>query len=253
MNKNKNIIETPKLQTDASVRFEAGVMLPPNTFLNADCMDYLPKCPNGYFDLAIVDPPYGKGIIKTGKVGFSIDKERWRNGKAKEYVAKEWDSKTPNDGYFEELLRVSKNQIIWGGNYYANRLPNSSCWIEWDKQTGENNFAHFELAWTSFDKPAIKIKWLWSGFQQQEPEERIHPTQKPVGLYKKVLRRFAVDGNKILDTHVGSGSSLVACKELGFDYVGFEIDKDYYEAASKRVAGAFRKYELNFGQNEAAI
>jgi len=214
--------------------------LPPNTFLNADCMDYLPKCPSGYFDLAIVDPPYGVDLSGgRGNNGWS-NKEFWDKARLG------WNNNLPTKEYFDELFRVSKNQIIWGGNYFD--LPPTKCLIVWDK--GQRNFslADAEIAWASFDK-AIRIIELSRAVANQE--DKIHPTQKPVELYRKILMRYANKTDLILDTHVGSASSLVACKELGFDYVGFEIDKDYYEAASKRVAGAFRKYELNFEQNEA--
>jgi len=238
MNKNKNINETPKLQTDASVRFEAGVMLPPNTFLNADCMDYLPKCPSCYFDLAIVDPPYGLDITNiwgAEKYGY------------KQWDKKDWDKQPPPKEYFDELFRVSKNQIIWGGNYFD--LPPTKCLIIWDKGQRDFTLADAEIAWASFNK-AIRIIDLPRALANRE--ERIHPTQKPLELYRRLLIGYANKGDFILDTHVGSGNSIVACIEGGFNYCGFEIDEDYYEAASKRVAGAFRKYELNFEQNEAA-
>jgi len=242
--------------------------LPPNTFLNADCMEYLPKCPSGYFDLAIVDPPYGIGASKPNK------KPEWvlqRNGKllyveSNKHRQKDWDlAKIPLE-YFEELKRVSKHQIIWGENYYGIFAGGR---IVWDKLNGESDQYDCEIAYCSMNNRTDIIYYLWQGMFQgvycgkdilkamvqqgnkSLNEERIHPTQKPVKLYRWLLKNYAKAGDLILDTHVGSASSLVACKELGFDYVGFEIDKDYYEAASKRVAGAFRKYELNFEQNEA--
>ncbi len=237
MNENLNTKQANEAD-NTFYRHEALVSLPPNTFLNADCMDYLPKCPSGYFDLAIVDPPYGNNLS-----GGRSAKDGWNPNIDWNKCNKGWNLNIPNKNYFEELRRVSKNQIIWGGNYFANLLPNTECWLVWDKGQREFSLADGELAWASFDK-ALRIITYPRALANQE--EKIHPTQKPVELYKRILRRFAEAGHLILDTHVGSGSSLVACKELGLDYIGFEIDEDYYEAASKRVAGAFRKYELQF-------
>ena len=201
-----------------------------NSFILGDCMDYLPNIPDKYFDLAIVDPPYGIDINKSGRL---VGEKGW------EY--KDWDKYKPDKNYFEELFRVSKNQIVWGGNYYE--MPATRCYIIWDKKQPEGvSFASAELAWTSFDRSTKTFYW----HPQASNENRIHPTQKPVALYRWQLKKFAVAGDLILDTHVGSGSSLIACKELGFDYIGFEIDKDYYEGAMKRIKSATRKYELEF-------
>jgi len=224
--------ETPG--ENLSVGFEAGVMLPPNTFLNADCMDYLPKCPSGYFDLAIVDPPYGRRNWTQGGT--------W--GKKYGNKISEWDIE-PNEDYFKELRRISTNQIIWGANHFGIKTDN---FIVWKKLSIGETFSMgmCEFASVSNDGNSKIFEY------PPQQSDRFHPTQKPVPLYRWVLKNYAKSGDLILDTHVGSASSLIACKELGFDYVGFEIDKDYYEKASKRVAGAFRKYELNFEQNEAA-
>lgn len=218
---------------------ETLVIPPPNTFLNIDCMELMKKCPDGYFDLAIVDPPYGIGAAK----------EKPHNG-WKDWGIKEWDNDSPPVEYFNELFRTSKNQIIWGANHFISKMPNdSSCWLIWDK--GQRNFslADAELAWTSFDK-AVRIYEYARA--KALAEGKIHPTQKPVSLYRWILKRYAKAGDKILDTHVGSGSSLIACIEGGFNYWGTEIDKDYYEAAKKRIARAFRQYDLNFN-DEAAL
>jgi site-specific DNA-methyltransferase (adenine-specific) len=188
-------------------------------FYNMDCMDGMKQFPDKYFELAIVDPPYGIGEKfkggKTGKMNFN------------EVVEKAWDS-VPNKEYFDELFRVSKNQIIWGGNYFE--LPPTRCFIIWDKLISDDfSLAMCELAWTSFDKLA-KI------FQYCNPKtDKIHPTQKPVKLYEWLLTKYAAKSDKILDTHVGSASSLIACHNLGFDYVGFELDPDYYRMASERL------------------
>jgi len=215
-----------------AVNVDLLVIPPPNTFLNVDCMELMKKCPNGYFDLAIVDPPYG------------IAKDSHGGGKARTYYAtkdnskmKKWDIK-PAAEYFDLLKRVSKNQIIWGGNYFTDNLYESKGWIFWDKQIGDNFFSDGELAWTSFNR-ALKMVSM-----RFETLGRVHPNQKPIKLYKWILERYAKAGDKILDTHVGSGSSLIACIELGYDYYGTEIDKDYYEKAKKRISRAFRKPEL---------
>ena len=198
---------------------------------NMDCIAGMKNYPDKYFDLAIVDPPYGINVAKTGKVGGN------NAGKAKDYGAKEWDKQPPNDEYFRQLFRVSKNQIVWGANHFISKMPfDSSCWLVWDKDNS-GNFADCELAWTSFDTAVRKFQWRWNGMLQQnmkDKEERIHPTQKPVALYEWILMNYAKEGDKILDTHGGSGSSRIAAYRNGFDFVGFELDKDYYEAQEKR-------------------
>ena len=219
-----------------SIQNEQQVTLQPNTFLNADCMEYLTKCPDNYFDLAIVDPPYG--INRDGQTE-TFTKLAKHKRKAFEY--KDWDASPPKQEYFNELKRVSKNQIVWGGNYFTEYLEPKMGWVFWDK--GQDlSMSDGELAWTSFDR-ALRRTVINRG-QLVVEGGTIHPTQKPIKLYKFLLKKYAKAGDLILDTHVGSASSLIACKDLGFDYVGFEIDKDYYEQASKRLERAFRKYEL---------
>ena len=195
---------------------------------NIDCMEYMKTLPDKAFDLAICDPPYGIGI--GSKVGGN------NLAPVKQYKAFD-DSKIPDKTYFEELTRVSVNQIIWGGNYFIEHLRNTSCFIVWDKEN-TGNFADCELAWTSFDTSVRKFTFKWNGMIQKNmgvnKEERIHPTQKPVALYEWLLRNYAKPGDKILDTHLGSGSSRIAAYNLGFDFVGCEIDKDYYEAQEER-------------------
>lgn len=199
-----------------------------------DCMDGMKQFPDKFFDLAIVDPPYGIG--ENG----SKNHTRGKLAKAKNYKAFAGnDSKPPEASYFQELFRVSKNQIIWGANHFISRMPkDSSCWIVWDKVNGESDFADCELAWTSFKSAVRKFEFRWAGMLQQnmkDKEVRIHPTQKPVALYAWLLNNYAKPGDKILDTHVGSASSLIACHDLGFEYVGFELDSDYFKAASERL------------------
>ena len=191
--------------------------------LNMDCMEFLKNTPDKAFELSCVDPPYGIGV----------DKMTLGNGRTKIPRGTDgWDSATPDSEYFEELMRVSKNQIIWGGNYFP--LPLVSSWIFWDKLTGLNDFSDGELAWSSFGGALRKYTQLWLGSNAKDSDGRIHPTQKPVALYKWLLSRYAKPGDKILDTHGGSGSICIACHDLGYDLTWMELDEDYYKAACER-------------------
>ena len=197
-----------------------------------DCIEGMKHFPDKYFDLAVIDPPYGININNQsqGKGGGIARKIG--------YTKKDWDKTAPEIIYFNELRRVSKNQIVWGANHFISRLPiDSSCWIVWDKDNGETDFADCELAWTSFKTAVRRFKWTWAGMRQQNmkhKEERIHPTQKPVALYSWIFNRYASEGNLILDTHLGSQSSRIAANKAGLDFVGFEIDKEYYDNGNKR-------------------
>ena len=193
---------------------------------NIDCMVGMAEFPDKFFDLAIVDPPYGIG---AGSVSF---KNGTSKSKKEYYRISDWDINKPTHSYFIELFRVSKNQIIWGGNYFP-QLWKSVCrgFIFWDKTIHGNSYADGELAWTSFDVPA---RYLRENIAQTNIEGRIHPTQKSIKLYKWLLTNYAKPGDKILDTHLGSGSSRIAAHDLGFDFWGFELDKDYFEAAEER-------------------
>lgn len=211
-------------------------------FYNMDCMEGMKQFPDKYFDLAIVDVPYG--------IGECGDKNHTRGGlaKAKEYKAFSGnDFHAPNEEYFSELFRISKNQIIWGANHFISKIPyDSHCWIVWDKDnTGD--FADCELAWTSFDSAVRKFKYRWNGMLQENmknKEFRIHPTQKPVALYEWLLSRYAKDGDIILDTHVGSASSLIACHNTNHKFVGFELDEHYYNLAKKRLDAEMAQMKL---------
>ena len=212
-------------------------------YYNMDCMQGMKEFPEKYFDLAIVDPPYG--------IGENGDKNHTRSklAKAKNYKAFSGnDIEPPNKEYFDELFRVSKNQIIWGANHFISKIPyDSSCWIVWDKDnTGD--FADCELAWTSFDSAVRKFKYRWNGMLQENmknKEIRIHPTQKPIALYEWILSRYAKDGDIILDTHVGSASSLIACYNTNHKFVGFELDKYYYELSKKRLDAEMAQMRLS--------
>lgn len=201
-----------------------------------DCMEGMKEFPDKYFDLAIVDPPYGgvtQGGYMSNKMGGGVAKNR------NDYHLSLWQCEKPSKAYFDELKRVSVNQIIWGGNYYASMLEDSQCWIVWDKEKPEGiSFADCELAYTSFNLASRIYHFAWNGMLQgdmKHKEQKIHPTQKPVALYEWLLSKYAKDGDVILDTHVGSASSLIACRNTNHKYVGFEIDETYYKMAKDRL------------------
>ena len=187
-----------------------------------DCVTALKRFADNYFDLAIVDPPYGIGM-DGGNVGY----KGFNN-----FEKKDWDKEIPNAEYFSELFRVSKNQVIFGGNYFG--LPPTRCYLVWDKGEGFYNrtYAECELAWTSFDANTCKIKY--DPLAKGDYKGKIHPCQKPVTVYDWILQKYAKPNDLILDTHLGSGSSRIAAYKGGFNFVGFEIDKEYYEKQEKR-------------------
>lgn len=210
--------------------------MPVSEVFNIDCMEALREAPDNHWDLAICDPPYGIGAAESAfmRVGKQTGKSLAISGL--NYTHKIWDE-LPSSEYFTELRRVSINQIIWGGNYFD--LGATSCYIVWDKDNSENRYADCELAWTSFTSAVRKLRFKWHGMLQedmQNKEQRIHPTQKPVALYKWLLQNYAKPGDTILDTHLGSGSSRIAAYDLGFDFTGYELDKDYFEAQERRFA-----------------
>jgi site-specific DNA-methyltransferase (adenine-specific) len=201
--------------------------------LNTDCMEYMKGLEDNAFDLAIVDPPYG---IDVGKQRLNSNRAtaKWKNPSRYDYKTFD-DSSAPNADYFYELMRVSKNQIIWGANYFTEHLPASKGWIVWDKKADiKEHLSMCELAFSSFDKKCNKFEFLWAGFKKAVQEKRIHPTQKPVKLYEWLLSNYAKEGDRILDTHLGSGSSAIAAHYGGFDFVGCELDEDYFKAAQAR-------------------
>lgn len=201
-----------------------------------DCMDFMEGLQDNAYDLAIVDPPYGLNVAKSGRVGGTRKGtyKKWINEKCREYEAKNWDSAPPPASYFDELFRVSKHQIIWGGNYFLNNLRSTPSIIVWNKHT-TGYFSDGELAWASFDSSLRIFDHLWNGFAVAEGAvDRIHPTQKPVALYSWCLQNYAKPGQTIFDSHVGSGSIRIACHDLGFDFEGCEIDEDYWKAQEER-------------------
>lgn len=216
---------------------------------NRDCMEAMAEFPDKFFDLAIVDPPYGinapnmsmgtkRSVVGSDRGISTAQKLKGRlnagSGKLKGRILNrsdiKWDNEIPTSDYFDELRRVSHHQIIWGGNYFP--LPPTRGIIFWDKLQPWDNFSQFELAWTSLDKPASKIAISTTGGANLE--KKIHPTQKPAKLYRWLLQKYAKPGNKILDTHLGSGSSRIAAYDMGFDFWGYELDADYYQAQEKR-------------------
>ena len=203
-------------------------------FYNMDCMEGMKQFPDNYFDLAMVDPVYGD--VTQGGYMKNLDSTS-KLARPTQYHLGLWNQEKTGAEYFKELLRVSKQQIIWGGNYFTSSLPESQCWIVWDKQrTG--GFADFEIAWTSFNRASRIFRFRWNGMLQEDmknKEKRIHPTQKPVRLYEWLLANFSKEGDIILDTHVGSASSLIACHNTHHNYIGFELDETYYKLAKTRL------------------
>ena len=208
------------------------------TLYNADCMEVMKTFKDKQFDLAIVDPPYGIGANKM-TLG---------NGRRKIFRGSEdWDAESPTPEYFNELLRVSKNQIIWGANHFISKMPiDSKCWIFWDKNNGDSLFADGELAWTSFDSPVrlVKIHWCGSAAKHETGQNKIHPTQKPIKLYDWLLMKYAKPNDLILDTHFGSLSIGIACHDMGFELTAIELDEDYYEAGKNRLINHQRQLNL---------
>lgn len=232
--------------------------------LNTDCMEGMKEFPDKYFELAIVDPPYGIGISKANTVGFGTQFDT-RNGKnvlvnsvRRNWESKDWDNAPPSKEYFAELKRVSKNQIIWGVNYFNYFFGSGR--IVWDKVCNDEMNDSAEEAYCSLHKGIKMFRFLWNGIMQGKSptegeipqgnkslyENRIHPTQKPIALYKWLLKNYASIGDKILDTHMGSQSSRIAAFDMGFSYTGFEIDKDYFDAGCKRFEMFKSQTKLEF-------
>jgi len=224
MNKVENIDETPA--------FAKHVLpaVPSSEVYLEDCVKALKRFNDNHFDLAIVDPPYG--IDGTVEIGFG-DTKSGRVNRPSKWGQKEWDKERPTKDYFDELKRVSKNQIIFGGNYFADLLEPSRCWIVWDKMQRVDQ-ADAELAWTSFTNSVRVYQYHCSKLQGFQNPNRFHPTEKPISLYEWILDKYAQPNDLILDTHLGSGSSRIAAYKGGFNFVGFEIDQEYYEKQEKR-------------------
>ena len=218
-----------------------------STVILGDCVQLMKGYADNYFDLAIVDPPYGIGVssqdnTKRGKLGSHYEK-------------KEWDKEPPSNEYFEQLFRISKNQVIWGANHFIERInKNSSCWLVWNKKT-VGNTADCELAWTSFKTAVRRFDFMWEGFWQENmknKEKRIHPTQKPIALYEWILKNYSEPNQKILDTHFGSGSIALAVDKanrldkMNLHLTACEIDKEYIDKAIKRISESIKQGTLPF-------
>jgi site-specific DNA-methyltransferase (adenine-specific) len=207
-----------------------------------DCMEYMKTVPDKYFSLALVDPPYGigrdegfEGFGGFGGFGKPIARKRYKG---------KWDDAVPEKEYFDELLRISVNQIIWGGSFFTDKLPVNGHWIFWDKINTMPTFGDGELAWTSFQRNSVKqITIQYNGLLGKEVN-RIHATQKPIKLYKWLLKNYAKEGDKIFDSHAGSMSSRIAAYDGGFDYVCTELDKDYFEAGCKRFENHIKQLKM---------
>lgn len=214
------------------------------TITNEDNMLLMARYPDKYFDLAIVDPPYGIGFSEFNRTNKTTDGTRV---KANKYKNSNWDDSIPSDEYFIELKRVSKNIIVWGGNYFP-KLWENGCkgFIFWYKGNPVPNFADGELAYTSFNKVAKQFDFRYYGALQGKTsaEDKIHPTQKPKELYKWLLDNYAKQGNKILDTHLGSGSIAIACHDYGFELTACELDKEYYDKAIQRIVNHTNQTKL---------
>lgn len=229
--------------TAPAITYSECYRLPFLSLFHADCMEIMKQYPDKYFDLAIVDPPYGIGANKM-TLG---------NGKKKIYRGQtDWDNTIPTHDYWEQLFRVSKNQVVWGGNYMTEFLNPTGAWLFWDKGTGENDFADGELAWTSYNGALRKITKSWVGANAKDGLERIHPTQKPIYLYRWILNRFAKENAKILDTHFGSGSIALAVDKanrldkMNLHLTACEIDKEYIDKAIKRISESIKQGVLSF-------
>lgn len=211
---------------------------------NMDHVEFMKRIPNKYYSLAIIDPNYGIG--EDGLKNHS----RGNCAKPTLYTPKNWDKESVSKTTLNEIIRVSKNQIIWGANHFISKIPyDSPAWIVWDKKNGDNDFADCELAWTSFNSAVRIFRFRWAGMLQEnmkDKETRIHPTQKPVQLYKWILQNYAKPGDTILDTHLGSGSSRIAAYDAGLDFTGIEIDKEYFDASVKRFEAFKAQLTLEF-------
>jgi len=215
------------------------------TLYNADCLDIMREMPDKSVDLVITDPPYG--------IGEAAGKNKRRDGfglaPARDYGDLDWDNITISKEYFDEIIRISKNQIIFGANHFISKIPyDSSCWIVWDKDNGNNDFADCELAWTSFDTAVRKIKWRWNGLLQEDmahKEIRFHPTQKPVKLFEWIIKNYAKEGDIICDPFFGSGSCLVAAVRLGHPIIGVEKERTYFTKGKARIEAAQKQNKLH--------
>ena len=207
-----------------------------NKILLGDCLDVMRSMPDNSVDLLLTDPPYG--IDAAGAGGVSQKGSRNSKCARREFERKTWDAARPSREVFSELLRVSKCAVIFGGNYFADLLPASRCWLVWDKVNGTTSFADCELAWANLSDSVRKIEYRWQGMlceNASDKEDRFHPTQKPVGLFQRILEKYAPPGSLIFDPFSGSGTTAIACHNLGLDFICVEKDPDYHAASVERL------------------
>ncbi len=215
------------------------------TLIHGDCEEFMRDLPDKSFDLAVVDPPYGIGWDGDNLMEYnSTPCSDWKTRKPKGYKQKEWDESRPNKDYFIQINRVCDNQVIWGGNYFADFLRPTGGWIVWDKGVVMPTFSDGELAWCSINNSVKFIRLLWAGYRKCEETSRIHPTQKPVKLYEWILANYAKQGQTILDTHGGSMSSVIAALNMGFEITCIEKDEDYFNAAVERIIKSQQQQKL---------
>lgn len=209
-----------------------------NKIYNMDCLEAMKALPDKSIDLIITDPPYGIKAARYKRANTQYGKSL---AKCRDYGQSDWDDKIPSKEIFDEMFRVSRNQIVFGGNYFISYLYNSPCWLVWDKNTGNNGYADCELVWTSFKTAVRKFKWTWKGFIQEDmknKEERVHPTQKPVPLMEWIINNYSKECQTILDPFLGSGSTAIACINTNRNFIGFELDKNYFDIANERIEKA---------------
>jgi len=203
-----------------------------------DCLELMRVLPDKCIDLVLTDPPYGIGIAKTGSIGNPDGPCRaWKTRVKRTFEKSDWDNKIPDKEVFEEMFRVSKNQVIWGGNYFVEFLYNSPCWLFWDKKNGSSTFADGELAWTSFKTATRQFEHLWDGFKQEAGirDDRVHPTQKPLKLFSWILHNYSKENDLILDPFSGSGTTAIACHKLKRRFICFEKEPKYVELSRERL------------------
>lgn len=218
-----------------------------NTIINADCMDILKELPDKCIDLVLTDPPYGIGASSKNFIRYGTQTGKSKCKSGLNYKPSDWDNSVPTKNVFDNILRISKHAIIFGGNYFVENLSNSSCWLVWNKNNGNNFYADCELAWTNFNSAVKKYDWTWHGMLQEDmkhKEIRIHPTQKPVGLFMKILKDYSNENDLILDCFSGSGTTAIACHNLNRRFICIEKDYDYWKASVDRLEEAKRQLKL---------
>jgi site-specific DNA-methyltransferase (adenine-specific) len=218
----------------------------PNTFICADSNEVLRDIPDRFCDLCLTDPPYGIGVSVNGRVGSGASSAKWPSGGSRDYGSQSWDLSTIGANAFEEIQRVSKQQVVWGGNYYAGILGGSNGWLVWDKGNNNPSMSDCELAWTSTGAAVKKFDHLWAGFRQQAGliEQRFHPTQKPVPLFVWCLLRYSKPGDLVIDPFCGSGTTALACHKTGRRFICIDREPKYIEIAQQRYKDLVAQQDL---------